>query len=367
MKKPATCKGCPLEDKGQGFSTPSGGFAKNVLFVGEALSKGEALTGKPFQGLPGWQLDMLCARAGLVREDDVVVDNVIHCHPPEGKLSRSRYEFNAINHCRSLLDDTIERTQPKAIVALGGIPMRRLAGTMGIARYRGFVLDGPHGIPVVPTFHPNYLLPKRKQKSSAKWTGPVISDIRKAVRLARDGFTRRKPNYLLDPHPDIAMQFAGEHEQTKDCYLSWDIETPYKMASDESDLKQGDHTTIFRISFSFKVGHAISVPWTERWMPFIVRMLQCNRPMVGWNAKAFDVPKVEEAGVSVIGDVHDGMNLFHVWLPNLPRKLEFVTSLCSDHHLPWKHLNVAEPALYNAIDSDAALENFLHIKRMLQR
>jgi len=367
LKKPPLCKGCPLEFKGEGFGIPSGGFAKEVLFVGEALGKDEAKSGRHFDGLAGWQLDMLCARAGLIREEDIFVENVIHCRPPHNQLSGASYEYKAINQCRSLLDGTIDQMSPKAIVALGNIPMRRLTGTLGISRYRGFVLDGPKGIPVIPTFHPSYLLPRRGQKSSAKWTGPVISDIRKAIRIARDGFERRISTYLLDPHPDRAWEFANEFEREKDCFLSWDIETPYKIASEESDLKQGDNTTIFRISFCFRVGYAMSIPWEVRWMPIIKRLLTCNRPMVGWNIKAFDVPKVAEAGVIVVGDVHDGMNAFHVWLPNLIKKIEFVTSLCSDHFLPWKHLNIAEPALYNCIDADAALENFLYIRMMLQR
>lgn len=366
LAKPSLCRGCSLEQRGYGFGRPDGGFAKEVMVVGEALGAEEARTGKHFQGLAGWQLNMLLARAGLTR-DDVFVENVIHCQPPENRLSRQPWEFSAINHCRPLLDGSIERLSPKAFIALGNVPMRRLTGELGISRYRGFVLPGPKQIPVVPTFHPSYLLPRKREKSSAKWTGPVISDIRKAIRLARDGYTRRVPTYLLDPHPTQAMRFVEEYERTKNCYLSWDIETPYKIAKkDESQLGENEASSILRISFAFRVGHAMSVPWQAPWMPVITRLLGANRPMVGWNAKAFDIPHVTEAGVDVQGELHDGMNAFHVWLPNLPKGLEFVTSLCSDHHAPWKHLNMSEPARYNCIDSDAALENFLHIKTVLK-
>ena len=366
QKKPPLCQGCALETTGKGFGIPDGGFAKEVRLVGEALGKEEARTGKHFQGLAGWQLGMILARAGLSR-DDVFVENVIHCQPPDNKLSHQPWEFPAINHCRPLLDASIDTMHPKVIVALGNIPMRRLTGQLGIMRYRGSVLDGPRNIPVIPTFHPSFLLPRRKEKSSAKWTGPVISDMRKAIRLARDGFTRRVPKYLLDPQPAQALQFVEEYERTPDCYLSWDIETPYKISKgDESQLGEEDASIILRISFSFRVGYAMSVPWQAPWMPVIQRLLQSNRPMVGWNAKAFDIPKVREAGIEVQGELHDGMNAFHVWLPNLPKGLEFVTSMCSDHILPWKHLSVAEPALYNCIDSDAALENFLHIENVLK-
>ena len=363
--KPALCRGCPLETRGVGFGEPDGGFAKNVMVVGEALGKDEAATGKHFQGLAGWQLNMLLARAGLSR-DDIYVENVIHCQPPQNKLSHASYEFGAINHCRSLLDSSIERLSPKALIALGNIPMRRLTGQLGVMRYRGSVLDGPKGIPVIPTFHPSFLLPRKREKSSAKWTGPVVSDMRKAIRIARDGFTKRIPKYLLDPQPDQALRFVEEYERTPDCYLSWDIETPYKITKDASQVGDADSADILRISFAFRVGHAMSIPWQAPWMPVITRLLGVDRPMVGWNAKAFDIPIVQHAGVKVNGELHDGMNAFHVWLPNLPKGLEFVTSLCSDHIQPWKHLSMVEPALYSCIDSDAALENFLHIKRILK-
>jgi len=364
--KPELCNSCILQSKGKGFAFPEGGFAKEVMFVGEALVQQEAATGKVFQGLAGWQLNMLLARAGLTR-DDIFVENVIHCQPPNNRLNHASYEFDAINHCRPFLDESIKRLKPKAYVALGNIPMRRLISKLDITRNRGFVFDGPNGIPVIPTFHPSYLLPRRGQRSSSKWTGPVISDIRKAIRLAKDGFTRREPVYLLDPQPEQAWRFVDEYESFDWPYLSWDIETPYKINGDETDLEEGDGSEILRISFCFKVGYAMSIPWQAPWMPIIERLLTCNRAMVGWNAKAFDVPKVVEAGIEIVGDIHDGMNMFHVWLPNLIKKLEFVTSLCSDHIQAWKHLNIAKPALYNCIDSDAALENVLHIEKVLRR
>ena len=50
QKKPPLCQGCALETTGKGFGIPDGGFAKEVLLVGEALGKEEARTGKHFQG-----------------------------------------------------------------------------------------------------------------------------------------------------------------------------------------------------------------------------------------------------------------------------------------------------------------------------
>ena len=86
--KPPLCRGCPLETRGSGFGVPDGGFAKEVMFVGEALGREEAETGTHFQGLAGWQLATLLARSGLSRED-IFVENVIHCRPPQNKLSHA--------------------------------------------------------------------------------------------------------------------------------------------------------------------------------------------------------------------------------------------------------------------------------------
>jgi len=366
-RKPQSCRGCPLQTQGQGFGWPDGDGSNGMLIVGEALGETEARKGEFFAGIAGWQLDILLRRAGIHR-DQCTIENIVHCRPPKNRLVGMPYEKTAIQRCQHFLDATIDRVQPKVILTLGNLPMRVLTGNSGISRHRGFIgEDNVHGIPVVPTYHPSFLLPRRKSKSSAKWTGPVVYDIKKALRIAKEGFTKLRTNYVLNPTPERADQFAQEFLDSDAEWLSWDIETPYKMeAQDETKLEQIIDTTILRISFAFRPGYSITMPWFPDYLPAIRRMLESGRKQIGWNIKAFDIPQVQAVGVFPKGDIHDGMNAWHVLQPYLPRGLEFVSSFFCDHLHPWKHLSKDEPKFYSCVDADAALVNMLGIMEAMK-
>ena len=340
--------------------------------VVESLGEHEAEQGGPLVGPAGWQFNHILKRAGIKREDFAFIDNTIHCRPPRNKLAGQPYEHEATKHCAMYLDDTIAQTEPKAILAMGAVPLKRMAGQTGsITRNRGFVYDGLHNVPVIGTFHPSYLLPRKKEKSSAKFTWVVIMDIRKALRVA-SGQRRMFPqHYLLDPSFDQANDFIGEYLRTPDwTKLTWDLETLYKMATkNEQKLVLEDKQTVTRISFAFRQGYAMTVPNTEDYRQKVIfPLLRLNRPKVGWNSKGFDEPIVRfQEGWELNGVQMDGMDQFHIFQPNVERNLEFATSLLTDHLKPWKHLSQSEPEWYSAQDSDAQISNVLMLDEIMSQ
>jgi hypothetical protein len=200
----------------------------------------------------------------------------------------------------------------------------------------------------------------------------VIWDVHRAQSIGKEGFNRLEPIYQCDPSPDAFAMFVLEYENalSRDptIMLSWDIETPYKLKKteeDEQDEAERDFT-ILRISFSFRPGTGVSVPWTGPYLPHIKRLLRSQGVHVGWNIAAFDVPLVRANGVEVLGEIQDYMWGWHIYQSDLPMGLEFVSSFFSDL-LPWKHLSQAEPARYSAIDADAALRNALGLRDALHR
>lgn len=388
LPKPESCSGCPLEGDGKGFVPADGSGALGVLLVGEAAGETEASVGKPFVGAAGGYLNRVLKRAALRRED-FRVHNVLSCRPPDNKLLNQPYEEAAVSWCRPNLDATIGLMRPKAIIALGGIPLRRLTGATSITRYRGFVLPGPEGSWVVPTFHPSYLLPRRGQAKTSRFVGAVAFDIKKAVEIAREGFVRTPAHYLCDPTPSVAEGFMLEYEAAlaadSATYLSADIETPYKLKTpDEQALTGGDEEEegqdtedgeddamrmafaepILRISFAFRPHYALSVPWLPPYLPLIRRMLASLGRKVFWNA-GFDVPVLRRNGIAVEGAVVDAMWAWHFLQSDLDRGLETVSSFFTTL-LPWKHTSNEDPARYNAVDSDAALQNMLGIEKALR-
>ena len=125
-----------------------------VMFVGEAPGADEDLQGRPFVGRAGQLLDKMIAAMGFARTD-VFIANILKCRPP-GNRTPTPDEMSV---CIPFLKRQIALVKPKTIVALGATAWRGLSGDPGasISRVRG-LWQTFEGIPVMPTFHPAYLL-----------------------------------------------------------------------------------------------------------------------------------------------------------------------------------------------------------------
>lgn len=124
-----------------------------LMFVGEGPGAEEDARGEPFVGRAGKKLDEMIGAIGLSRAE-VYIANIVKCRPPKNRDP----EKDEIETCFPFLIRQIEAIAPKVIVALGSPAAKTLLGTCtGITRLRGHWHDF-HGIPVMPTFHPAYLL-----------------------------------------------------------------------------------------------------------------------------------------------------------------------------------------------------------------
>lgn len=281
--KPLSCAPCILKGNGKGFIYPEMGGGNGVLVVDGSPSVADGLKGGPLHGIPGYQFDKILRRAGLRREDFGGIDSLVHCVPNHygnyWKLEQG------IQQCAPHLSNTIQQVKPRCILALGGGPFKDLTGLSGITKHRGFVYESKHNIPVVGTLHPEYLLPRKKDKGGSKYTWVVMMDIRKALRVASGKQNKFPQRYLLDPSIDVAKQFIGEYLQRERVKLAWDLETLYKLKQkNEQELKLENKQVITRISFAFQPGHAMSIPWTPDYRREIIEPLfRLDRPKVGWN------------------------------------------------------------------------------------
>jgi len=374
MMKPSGCSGCPLEHRGKGFVRATGDGTSGVMIVGEAPGHEEAYAGEPFIGAAGYFLDhRVLYRAGLERSL-FRVDNILHCQPPANKLSHTDYEFPAIRQCKPYLDAEIERFKPKVIIALGGVALQQLTGCTGIQRHRGYILQSTYGIPVIATYHPAYLMPRRDRLEGGadenpwRLIGAAILDIKKALRLAAGTLpVNPEKRYILDPGVAAWDSWVRETlARPAGVPLSFDIETPGKLtAKDEGELERPGVVPIVRIGFSWAEGTAISIPWRGEYMDGI-RALLAQGTLLGWNCYGFDEPLLRAHEIGISPDIHDGMWAWHVLQSDLPKGLEFVGGFYADGLLPWKHLGGSEPALYNAQDNDVALRNFNGIRADLE-
>jgi uracil-DNA glycosylase len=133
------------------------------LFVGEGPGAEEDQRGEPFVGQAGRLLDNMLMAIGLKRGENVYIANIVKCRPP-GNRNPEPAEAKA---CAPYLSRQIELLQPKLIVALGKVAAANLLATdASIGSLRGKVHDY-HGIPLIATYHPAYLLRSLPEKAKA--------------------------------------------------------------------------------------------------------------------------------------------------------------------------------------------------------
>jgi DNA polymerase len=138
-----------------------------LMFVGEAPGADEDAQGEPFVGRAGELLTKIIQATGLQRSD-VYIANILKCRPDTpGQASGNRKPTpDEMATCIPFLHEQIDLIQPKVLVALGATAVEGLLGkTLGITKLRGG-WKTYRGIPLMPTYHPAYLL--RNQSISEK-------------------------------------------------------------------------------------------------------------------------------------------------------------------------------------------------------
>ena len=130
-----------------------------LMIIGEAPGAEEDQEGRPFAGEAGELLEKMLKVMGLSM-GDVYLTNVLKCHPfvPGEPGAVRAPQAPELERCLPYLATQISIVQPKVIVAMGAGAMHALFGgraPMGSLRSRWHEV---RGIPVMPTFHPRYLL-----------------------------------------------------------------------------------------------------------------------------------------------------------------------------------------------------------------
>jgi DNA polymerase len=148
------CTRCGLCEKRSTIVFGDGNPEADLMFVGEGPGEQEDRTGLPFVGRAGELLTRMIERGIEMPRADVYICNIVKCRPP-GNRNPLPDEVAA---CRPFLDGQIEAIRPKVIVTLGKPAASLLLGRdVAITRVRG-TWHEYRGIPVMPTFHPAYIL-----------------------------------------------------------------------------------------------------------------------------------------------------------------------------------------------------------------
>ena len=176
-------EGSPLKHGARSFVFADGVPGARLMVIGEAPGGDEDRIGKPFVGRAGQLLDRMLAAIGLSRtapapEEAAYITNILPWRPP-GNRTPSLEEAALF---LPFVERHIELAKPDFVLSLGNTPTKALLDTAtGIKRIRGtWVRHGATGLPLLPSFHPAYLLRQPADKRLA-WRDLL------ALRAALDG------------------------------------------------------------------------------------------------------------------------------------------------------------------------------------
>lgn len=149
------CQLCPLWTGRTSVVFGEGNPDAPLFFVGEAPGKEEDLTGRPFVGRSGLLLRSLLEKAGLAPED-YYISNTVKCRPPGNRTPLPA----EITTCTSLLlNKQIALIKPALICSIGATPTTFLSVKKEpISRIRGTIVESKYGMPLLPMYHPAYIL-----------------------------------------------------------------------------------------------------------------------------------------------------------------------------------------------------------------
>ncbi len=178
----AGCTACGLCQSRRQTVFGVGNTNARWMLVGEAPGEQEDRQGEPFVGRSGQLLDRMLMACGLTRQEaaadqQVYIANVIKCRPPGNRNPLPE----EVAQCEPYLLRQMTLVQPRLILAMGRFAVQSLLRTNEpIGRLRGQVHDY-HGVPLIVTYHPAYLLRNPADKALA-W-----DDLCRARELIRQG------------------------------------------------------------------------------------------------------------------------------------------------------------------------------------
>jgi DNA polymerase len=177
------CSRCKLATTRTKLVFGEGNPDPNIVFIGEGPGKNEDLTGRPFVGRSGELLTRIIERGIGIPRSEVYIANIVKCRPTvDMKMVKDRPpDREELESCTPFLLEQLKILEPKVIVTLGSPATKFLLNTkIGITKLRGKWGEFA-GIPVMPTYHPSYVLRNGGDKSPLR--RDVWEDIKQVMKF----------------------------------------------------------------------------------------------------------------------------------------------------------------------------------------
>lgn len=277
-----------------------------ILLVGESPGEEEERQGEPFVGLSGQLLMDTLSRFGISR-DDVSLANLCQYRPRGNKFELLRGS-DQLREGERELRNIIAEGSFNVVGALGNEPLTYLCGKYGISKYRGSIL--PSSISerkIVSTFHPAYITRNEGEYPT------FAADVKRIVdESQRPDLAYTERNYFISPGYDWL-------EQNKERYLNALV-----MSCDIESIK--DTTTILCHGFAISANESFCLPHNSMYLPYIMELYESQAAKI-FHFGIFDTEMLHVNGIEVNNYIHDTYILQHALQPELPRGLDYLTSI----------------------------------------
>lgn len=189
------CQKCPhLAASRKNVVFGVGDIHSPLMFVGEAPGADEDAQGEPFVGKAGQLLTRIIQTMGFTR-DTVYIANILKCRPdtPGQSAGNRKPKPEEMSTCLPYLLAQLDIIQPRVIVALGATAVEGLLGKVGgITKLRGQWREF-RGVPVMPTYHPAYLLRNESLGEKRK----VWEDMLQVLERLGRAISEKQRSYFL--------------------------------------------------------------------------------------------------------------------------------------------------------------------------
>ncbi|WP_083100548.1 uracil-DNA glycosylase [Pseudophaeobacter leonis] len=153
---------CDLKMGARNLVFSDGQPGARVMVIGEAPGREEDQQGRPFVGPAGQMLDRMLAAIDLSRDKNVYLTNVLPWRPQQNRDPLPEEVAMMV----PFLERHVGLAHPDFLVLMGNVSCQAVLGKTGISRLRGQWAQA-WGKPVLPMFHPAYLLRQPGHKRAA--------------------------------------------------------------------------------------------------------------------------------------------------------------------------------------------------------
>lgn len=335
---------------------PVGPCPAKIMIVGEFPGEQEVARGEPFVGFAGQELSKMLGEAGISRSASFLT-NVVRIRPPGNSIEafiaakkkditgqhvifRDKFVLPCVRDGIELLKREIEMCRPNLIIALGNTALWALTGKWGVTSWRGSVMqtDLPLALDYAPKVVPTY--PPAAILRQWSWRQIAVQDLRRAAKEAKTA-VHSPPDYQFIIRPDYStvltiLSQLYSQLQAREGKLAVDIET------------RAGHIACIGVAWSSREALCIPLMCMERadgYWP-----IEQEATIVFALYQILTHPNCQVIGQNFLYDAQyiwrhwhflpklrrDTMLAQHVLFSNLPKGLDFLSSMYCEHHLYWK-------------------------------